>query len=111
MGTNELIAALTAVVALFTYLVWRVYCRIAWLTGAMESHSTQFLRLEAAKSVNPDGTPCQVIWWDPDVGAPPTHPAHGEVAEVKRIYLYLPPHLRRDANTLPRRLWRWFSGT
>lgn len=37
--TNVIMILLTAIIALFTYLVWKVYERIAWLTGAMERQS------------------------------------------------------------------------
>ncbi len=111
MGTNEYIAVLTAVIALFTFLVWRVYRRIEWLTGAMESHSVLQLRLEAAKVVNSDGQPCRVVWWDPDIEPTPSTPQHGQEAQLNQIYLYIPPHLRRNRNKLSRRLSRWFSGT
>ena len=34
MDSNVWLAILTALIALLTYLTWRVYRRIAWLTGA-----------------------------------------------------------------------------
>ena len=110
MGTNEVIAIFTVVVAFFTYLVWRVYRRIEWLTGAMESHSALQLRLEAAKLVLPNGQPVRVVWWDPDIESPPVTPEHGKDAQINQVYLYLPPHLRRNRKKLSRKLWHWLSG-
>jgi hypothetical protein len=111
MDTNVIIAVLTAVIALFTFLVWRVYRRIEWLTGAMETHSALQLRLEAAKVISPNGQQVRVVWWDPDIAPPPVTPEHGKEAEINQVYLYLPPKLRRNHKKLTRRLWRWFSGT
>jgi len=110
MDTNDLLALLTAVIALFTYLVWRVYRRIEWLTGAMESHSAILLRLEAARSVSPTGQPVKVIWWDPDIEPPPITPEHGKEAQVNEVYVYLPPRLRRNRQAWWRKAWYWFSG-
>ncbi len=44
---NWVLVFLTFVLVLLTYLVWKVYERIAWLTGAMETHSDLMLRIEA----------------------------------------------------------------
>jgi hypothetical protein len=82
-------AAGTAITAVFTWLVWKTYERLAWLTGAMESHSTMQLRLAAKKADVP------VIWWDPTIEAPPTTPQHKEIATLEQIFLYLPVHRRK----------------
>ena len=108
--STTLIAILTAVIALFTYLMWRVYRRIEWLTGAMESHSVLMLRLEAARSVAESGQPVKVIWWDPDIEPPPIRPEHGHEAKLNEIYLYLPPRLRRNRQSKVRRVWHWLTG-
>jgi hypothetical protein len=39
-------AVFTCVIAVFTFLVWRTYERMAFFTGAMESHSELMLRLQ-----------------------------------------------------------------
>ncbi len=39
MIANWIIVLLTFVIAFFTFLIFLVYERIEWLTGAMESHS------------------------------------------------------------------------
>jgi hypothetical protein len=104
MDTSTLI---TAVIAVFTYLVWRVYRRIEWLTGALESHSVLFLRLEAARSVSETGQPVKVVWWDPDIDQVPVRPEHKKETKVTEIYLYLPPRLRRNRQSRLRRVWYW----
>jgi hypothetical protein len=48
---NWLLVLLTLVITLFTYLVWKTYERIAWLTGAMETHSELMLRIEAKRGI------------------------------------------------------------
>jgi len=49
MIANWIIVLLTLVIAFFTFLIFLVYERIEWLTGAMESHSDMMLRLEAIR--------------------------------------------------------------
>ena len=63
--TNWIMIFLTLVIALFTYLVWKVYERIAWITGAMETHSDLMLRIEARRGIN--GEPIKLVWWDPTI--------------------------------------------
>ena len=70
MITDWLLVFLTFVVAVLTFLVWKVYERIAWLTGAMETHSDLMLRIEALRGI--DGKQIALIWWDPTIGDPPT---------------------------------------
>ena len=89
---------LTGVITVFTYLVWRVYARIEWLTGAMETHSNLILRLEAKRGI--DGTPIKVLWWDPTIEEPPVKRVHGEEVDLSTIYLYVPLRERRH-----RRRW------
>ena len=106
--TNVLLVILTAVIALFTYLVWLVYDRIAWLTGSMESYSAVLLRLEAARGIN--NTPVEVIWWDPTLERFPFTGAHGSPASLDRIYLAVPLRYRRRQRTLWDKLWLALSG-
>jgi hypothetical protein len=71
MITDWLLVILTLVIAALTYLVWKVYERIAWLTGSMESHSDLMLRIEALRGI--EVKPIELVWWDPtieDVPAP-----------------------------------------
>jgi len=100
--SNILLVVLTAVIAFFTYLVWLVYHRIAWLTGAMESHSALMVRIEAGRA--PHGKPIEVIWWDPTIEPFPFSGAHGQVATLERIYVGIPPQYRRHKHGLFRRI-------
>ena len=88
-------------------LVWRLNRRVTWLTGALESHSTLMLRLEAKRGV--EGKPIKVVWWDPNREKPPFKGAHGVEAELEQIYLYLPPEHRECNRGLWRRVWAWFK--
>jgi len=60
---------LTLIIALLTFLLWKVYERIAWLTGAMETHSDLMLRIEAKRGINEQ--PIKLVWWDPTIADPP----------------------------------------
>lgn len=111
MGTNELIALLTGVIALFTYLVWRCYRRIEWLTGSLESHSMIALRLEVARTMTSSGQSVKIIWWDPDIGGAGAQPKHGDDATVNEVRIFLPPHLRQGRQGKWKKAWHWFSGT
>ena len=91
-GATWLATISAALVAVLTLLILRVYSRIAWLTGAMESHSLAQVRLAAASS----DTPVEIIWWDPTVERVPEEPKHKEPASLVRIYMFLPPELRRN---------------
>ena len=97
------IAALTLVIAIFTVLVFLVYERMEWLTGAMESHSALMLRIEAQKEAIP------VIWWDPSEGNPPLECNHNDPAELNCIYVYVPPKHRRIKPKLWNRMVRLFD--
>lgn len=83
-----LMVVLTLVIAFFTYLVWKVYDRIAWLTGALESHSEIMLRIEAKRGVN--SQPIKLVAWDPTIESPPVKREHGQEIDVNTIYVYLP---------------------
>ena len=98
-------AILTAVIALFTFLVWKVYRRIGWLTGAMESHSDLALLLQA-RSANP---PVEVVWWDSTIEPLPI-PEHGEPRRLDRIFVKLPPPLRAQQPTWKEKLRGAFAG-
>jgi len=39
MDTNWIMVVLTLIITFLTFLVLKVYLRIAWLTGSMETHS------------------------------------------------------------------------
>ena len=88
---------LTAFIALFTFLVWKVYERIAWLTGAMESHAELMLRIEAKRGIA--GQPIKVLWWDPTLESPPIKREHGQEANLEPIYCFIPPSDRRVRET------------
>ena len=110
MDTNTWLVILTALIALLAYLTLRVYRRIAWLTGAMESHSTLMLRFEALRAVNSKGEPLKVIWWDPDIPPPGPPPQHGQDASINEIRVYLPPHLRRGRKAWWAKAWHFVVG-
>ena len=107
MITDWIMVTLTLVIAVFTFLVWKVYERIAWLTGAMESHSDIMLKIEALRGIN--DKPIEVVWWDPTIEPPPGTKEHGQPMELNRIYVYLPPHLRRNKPTRWKRICRLFG--
>ncbi|WP_169923954.1 hypothetical protein [Sulfurifustis variabilis] len=88
---------LTVIIAFFTYLVWKVYERIAWLTGAMESHSDIMMRIEAKRGIN--GDPIKLVAWDPTIEPPPIKREHGEEIDVNTIYVYLPLDQRKNKPT------------
>lgn len=101
---NVLIAFLLLFLSI---LVWRLNRRVTWLTGALESHSTLMLRLEAKRGV--EGKPIKVVWWDPNREKPPFKGAHGVEAELEQIYLYLPPEHRECDRGFWRKVWAWFK--
>lgn len=99
---------LTLVVAI---LVFRIYERIAWLTGAMESHSAIMLKLEAARGVGAPGD-IKLVWWDPSIEPFPTSAKHNEPVDLTTIYWGLPPRLRANKPTARDRLlhlWELFA--
>ena len=102
MITDWLTALLTCVIAILTYLVWKVYERIAWLTGAMESHSDIMLKIEALRGIN--GKQIELIWWDPTIEDVPTVKEHGKLVELDKIYFKLPLNLRRNKPSTCERL-------
>ncbi len=104
MITDWIIAGLTLIIAVFTLLVWRVYRRIAWLTGSMETHSDLMLRLQALRG-GADGKPIELVWWDPTIEDAPGVREHGKPVDMKRIHIYLPLELRRNKPSFWKRLW------
>ena len=57
--------------------------------GAMESHSTMMLRLEAEKQNK------EIIWWDPNFEEGPCPGKHGSDAKVQLIRICLPEKYRK----------------
>ena len=94
-------------IGLLTFMTWRVYKRMEWLYGALESHSMLMVRFAAREK----GVPA--VWWDPDVAEPPTaaQRSHGGPAELQTIYLYLPQRERSGWRTANRwqRFCRWLN--
>ena len=66
--------------------------KLAWFTGAMETHSQIMLRIEAARGVN--GKPVETVYWDPTIEPPPVTPKHKQAAQLGPIYMFLPVSLR-----------------
>ncbi|MDX1489303.1 MAG: hypothetical protein R3268_13925 [Acidiferrobacterales bacterium] len=80
---------LAAAIACFAWASWRVSTRLAWLTGAMESHSDIMMSLEATKQKVP------MVWWDPTVEVfPHDGVAHGKPCSIKKLAIGMPEHLR-----------------
>ena len=100
-------AMLTAVLCVLAFLTWRIYKRMEWLSGALESHSMLMIRMTAREKNVP------MVWWDPDVAEAPTAAlrAQGKPAELPAIYLYLPQRERSGwRNATPwQRLRRWIN--
>jgi hypothetical protein len=94
---NWIMAVLTLVIAFFTFLVWKVYERIAWLTGAIESHSDIMLRIEAKRGIS--SQPIKLIAWDPTIEAPPINRQHGDEIDITTIYVNLPLSQRKNKPT------------
>jgi hypothetical protein len=97
----------TLVIAFLTFLVWKVYERMAWLTGAMETHSDLMLRIEAQRGIN--GEPIKLVWWDPTIGKTPTKKEHGQRIDLSTIYVYLPLEMRQNKRTFRDKLKALFS--
>jgi hypothetical protein len=84
----------TIVTVAFAWLTLRIQKQVTWLTGALESHSTLQVRLQAERENKP------VVWWDPTFEGGckknwPEQPKHLDNALVKTVYVGLPPHLRK----------------
>lgn len=88
MGT--FIATLaTVVVAVLAALVWKINKRMTWLCGALESHSSLTLRMEAEKRG------IELQWWDPSIEDFPREGQHGEPCRLEKIYIGVPPRWRK----------------
>ena len=68
--------------------------RLNWFTGALESHSSLMLRIEAARGIN--GKPIEAIWWDPTLEKAPVKREHGKAAQLERIYVFVPMEERQN---------------
>lgn len=90
----------TAVIAWFTYLVWKTYKQIEWLTGSMESYAMLTLAIEAKRGTATKKKPIKVVWWDPTIEKPPTTYRHGKEADLETIYIYVPPRYRKWRTSL-----------
>jgi hypothetical protein len=82
------ISALTFALVVLAFLTWRTYMKMAWLSGALESHSQLMLHMKAMERG------VKVVWWDPDLAKPPKTRAHGESVNLDTIYSDLPQHER-----------------
>ena len=98
---------LTFLIVVITVLVFLVYERIEWLTGAMESHSDKLLKIEALRGVGEESI--KLTWWDPTLGDPTPSPEHNQEITMDQIFFMLPPHLRDSQPKWQnrfQRLWR-----
>ncbi len=91
--------------AIITFFAWRISQRVAWLTGAMESHSSIMLMIEAKRGIN--GQPIKNVWWDPTIETTPGGKEHNKDVELNCIYSYLPLTERKSR---PNRFVRWLHG-
>jgi hypothetical protein len=80
---------------------------MAWLTGAIETHSDLMLRIEARRGIN--GEPIKLIWWDPTIETIATKKEHGQEIDLTTIYMYLPLEMRKNRPTLKDKLKALFS--
>jgi hypothetical protein len=85
------IASFAGATTLFAFQSWRSSKKVEWLIGALESHSTVRLRMEAKR----DGL--NVVAWDPEQSSPSRVPMTGQEWPLDEIYLAIPPDLRRPA--------------
>ena len=97
----------TGFIVIFTYLVWKVYERMAWLTGAMATHSNLMLRIEALRGINHE--PIKLIWWDFSIGDPPRKDEHGQEVDVSTVYIGLPLKKRKNRKKTWAKLKELFS--
>ena len=80
--------------ALFSFLGWRSARRVEWLTGAMESHSTMQIRMQAKRDN------LRVEAYDPDLRPYPGDvPLEGKEWKLETVYLALPPTFRANKRT------------
>jgi hypothetical protein len=106
--TDWLMVVISALLLLLALFAWRINARIAWLTGAMESHSAVMIRIEAKRGIN--NQPVKTIWWDPTQADFPFSGVHGKTDDLTKIYLGIPPKYRTYSKSRWPRLSRWFSG-
>ena len=106
--TDWLMVIISGLLLIISYFAWRISSRVAWLTGAMETHSTMMLRIEAKRGIN--GQPIKIIWWDPSREAFPFPGEHGTEAELNEIYLGIPPRYRLRNQSWFSRFFLWLSG-
>ena len=102
-----LMVAITALLVFLGILAWRINKHVMWLTGALESHSTLMLRLEAKRGVK--DTPIKVIWWDPNREEAPFDGAHGKEADLDNIHLFFPPKYRTSKGGFWGCVTQWLS--
>lgn len=100
----------TVALVFLAFMTWRVYMKMTWLYGSLESHSLVMLRLAAHKA-RAKGMPVRLVWWDPDIASPPVTREHDIEDTIETIYLYLPQDQRkgwREGNRLSK-AWRWLQ--
>jgi hypothetical protein len=97
VGGANLMSVATIFLVVLTFLGVRLTHQLVWFTGAMERHSDQQRQI-AAKNAG-----IEMIWWDKNEPAAgghfPHEGAHGEVNELKRIYIGIPVEHRKPLPT------------
>ena len=106
--TDWLMVIISFLLLLLGFFAWRISAKIAWFTGAMETHSTMMLRIEAKRGIN--GEPIKVIWWNPSIKHFPFFGEHNTEAELSEIYLGIPPKFRRANQNWRSKFSLWISG-
>lgn len=80
------------------FFLFLVLEKICWVLGAIETHSSLFLKIEALRGV--DGNPLELLWGDPTIRKSNIKHEHGEKIDLKSIYFSIPQKDRKIKRTL-----------
>jgi hypothetical protein len=89
MISSLTMAIFTIVIAFFSFLVWKIYKQILFVTSAAEAHSDMMLKLKAIDMDIP------IFWWDPTIEDPPVGWKHRKEIELDQIRFYIQEELRK----------------
>jgi len=94
---------------ILAFLGWRVSNKVKWFTGALESHSTIMLWLEAQRGIG--GRPIKLEWFDPDATSRSIRDyAPGTEVDFTPIYLAVPMKERQGEGNIIKFLYRRIAG-
>ena len=83
------------IIIVFMYYICKIFNRLNFFVGAMESHSDLMLKIEAKRGIN--SKPINVVWFDPTVKHNLNNSKlDGKEVELDTIYAYLPLELRKN---------------